>query len=112
MLNQEGIRGAFRALKAQVPALVFLLGVIALLKVAKLVGFVVYLLRRKESLFLRIFLLLLIGYMAAVTGPLGASRFLLPVELLIIGAAVKGWTGLLRPTSPGSGTTHPGPATE
>ncbi len=112
VLNQEGIRGAFRALKAQGPALVFLLGVIALLKVAKLAGFAVYLFRRKESLFLRIFLLLLTGYLAAVTGPLGASRFLLPAELLIIGAAVKGWAGLLRPTSPGSGRARPGRGTE
>ena len=108
-MNRDGLRGAFRFLGQQGPVLMTLLLVLALLKVVKLAGFVIYLFRRDESLYLRIFLLLLIGYLAAVTGPLGASRFLLPVELLLIGCAVKGWTAILKPTSPGSGTVRPDP---
>ena len=50
-----------------------------------------YLFRGHEQLQLRIFLIMLVGYLALVTGPLGASRFMVPVELLIIGGAVKGW---------------------
>jgi len=111
-LNQDGLRGAFRFLKQQGAGLVILLLVLALIKLVKLTGFVYYLFRRQESFYLRIFLLLLIGYLAVVTGPLGASRFLLPVELLIIGGAVKGWMAMLNPTSPGSGTIHPGPGRE
>jgi hypothetical protein len=80
-------------------------------KLLKLGGFLIYLLRgpgpRYESLLransacrpFRIFLILLVGYLALATGPLGASRFLLPVELLIIGAAVIGWLGVFRPTA-------------
>jgi hypothetical protein len=49
---------------------------------------------QKEQLAFRIFLALLVGYLALVTGPLGASRFLLPVELFLIGGALLGWRSI------------------
>jgi len=94
-LNQEGLSGAFRLLKAQGWGLVLILGGIVLFKLLKISGFIIYLIKGKEMIPFRIFLALLVGYLALVTGPLGASRFLLPVELILIGGAVKGWTPLL-----------------
>ncbi|MEN8230692.1 MAG: glycosyltransferase family 39 protein [Bacteroidota bacterium] len=90
-INEDGIGGAFRFLKQQGWSMVIILGLISLFKLVKITGFMLYLFRGKEALQFRIFLGFLIGYLALVTGPLGASRFLLPVELLIIGGAVKGW---------------------
>ena len=86
--------------------MILALGLIFLGKLVKLGGFLIYLFRgpgpKAGSIFnpesphfaFRIFLILLTGYLAFATGPLGASRFFLPVELLVIGAAVAGWTGL------------------
>lgn len=93
-LNQEGLKGAFGFLKQQGLGMMVLLALIALFKLFKVSGFILYLVRDKELLPFKIFLALLVGYLAFVTGPLGASRFLLPVELLLIGAAVQGWCSL------------------
>lgn len=95
-INQHGMNGAIRFLKNQGWGLILLLGLIALFKLLKLTGFLFYVLRRSEDLPLRLFLVILVGYMSLVTGPLGASRFLLPVELLVIAAAVEGWMGMLK----------------
>jgi hypothetical protein len=100
-MNQKGIRGAIRTLKAQGWGWIILLGALGISKVAKLSGFILYVFRGRSEIALRIFLVLLVGYLALATGPLGASRFLLPVELLIIGASLRGWIMLLHgPESP------------
>jgi hypothetical protein len=72
-----------------------MLGVITLFKIFKVTGFLVYLFRERSALPFRLFLAVLVGYLALVTGPLGASRFYLPVEILVTGAAVAGWLMLL-----------------
>ncbi len=95
-LNQNGLPGAYRVLKAQGLGLIFVLGLIVLFKLVKILGFILYIVRGKQQLPFRIFLLVLVGYLALVTGPLGASRFLLPVELLLLGGAVLGWISLLK----------------
>jgi hypothetical protein len=94
-LNKDGVSGVFRFLKHQGWGLVVILVLIALFKLVKVAGFLLYLFKKNEQLQLRIFLVVLVGYFAMVTGPLGASRFLLPVELLMIGGAVKGWAPML-----------------
>jgi hypothetical protein len=94
MLNQEGIRGVVSFLKQEGWGLVSVLVLIALFKLVKISGFILYLFRAKTALPFRLFLAFLVGYLALVTGPLGASRFLLPVELFLIGGAVLGWTSL------------------
>ena len=71
--------------------LVGILVLIFLFKVLKIIGFLLYLFRSTQSSMFRLLLFGLVAYLALVTGPLGASRFILPVELLIIGAASQGW---------------------
>jgi hypothetical protein len=93
-LNQEGLKGAFSFLKQQGLGMLALLVLIALFKLVKISGFMLFLFRDRDMLPFKIFLAILVGYLAFVTGPLGASRFLLPVELLLIGAAVQGWCSL------------------
>jgi len=95
LLNQEGIGGVLKFIKKEGWALLSVLSLIALFKVVKITGFIIYLVKEKTQPAFRIFLALLVGYLALVTGPLGASRFLLPVELYLIGGAVAGWSSLL-----------------
>ena len=95
-INQDGFAGAVRSLKHQGWWLVILLGLIALFKILKITGFLLYIFRKGDHLYLRIFLVVLVGYLALITGPLGASRFLLPAELLIIGGAARGWSPLIK----------------
>lgn len=94
ILNKEGAGGFLRFLKSQGLGLVLILVIIGLFKLFKLAGFMIYLFRGRRDLPFRIFLALLVGYLALVTGPLGASRFYLPVELLVIGASLNGWLSL------------------
>jgi len=96
VINEEGIPGIARFLKSQGWGWMILLGLLTLFKLFKLSGLLLYLIRGHQEIPFRIFLALLIGYLALVTGPLGTSRFLLPVELLIIGASLKGWIMLLN----------------
>lgn len=95
-VNEDGFRGILRFLKTQGWGWILLLGLIAVFKGFKLVGLLIFLFRGRDELPFKIFLGMLIGYLALVTGPLGASRFLLPVELLMIGASLKGWMMLLN----------------
>ncbi len=94
-MTEEGVSGVLRFLKAQGLGWVLMLGVITLFKIFKVTGFLIYLFRERSALPFRIFLAVLVGYLALVTGPLGASRFYLPVEILVTGAAVSGWLMLL-----------------
>jgi hypothetical protein len=98
VLNQDGLPGVLRFLREQGWGLIILLMVIVLFKLLKVTGFLLYVFRNGTDLPFRIFLIVLVGYLALVTGPLGASRFLLPVELLLIGGAVKGWISLITPS--------------
>jgi hypothetical protein len=95
-LHEDGLRGMMKVLKIQGWGWIVLLGLIGMVKLIKLAGLCIFLFRGRSELPFKIFLGLLIGYLALVTGPLGASRFMLPVELLVIGAALKGWMTLFR----------------
>jgi len=95
VVNKDGLSGAIRFLKQQGWGLALILGLIAIFKLVKITGFLLYLWRGNEQFQLRIFLGFLVAYFALVTGPLGASRFLLPVELLLIGGALKGWIPII-----------------
>ena len=64
-------------------------------KLVKISGFLIYVFKGKKHVQLRLFLGFLVAYFALVTGPLGASRFLLPIELLLIGGAINGWGSIL-----------------
>jgi 4-amino-4-deoxy-L-arabinose transferase-like glycosyltransferase len=106
-LNQHGLKGISGFLKQQGPVLVGILVLIFLFKVLKIIGLLLYLFRSTQSRMIRLLLFGLVAYLALLTGPLGASRFMLPVELLIIGAAAQGWIlCLFKRRQPA--TTYPG----
>jgi len=90
-LHQHGLKGIGGFLRQQGALLVGILVFVFLFKIIKITGFFLYLLRSTQPALFKMILLSLVAYLALVTGPLGASRFLLPVELLIMGASAQGW---------------------
>jgi hypothetical protein len=87
-INSDGFRGALTYLVEQPALIVLWLLLIAFLNVVKAIGFLFFLFNREVRVEFRLFLFLLIGTLSFATGPLGASRFMLPVALLILGSAV------------------------
>jgi len=101
-INTSGIKGIFEYLKTQPVLIVAWLLLIAAFNLLKTAGFLFFLFNRKYARDLRIFLFLLVGTIAFATGPLGASRFALPVSLLVLGAAAiqyQQWYLKLRKSS-------------
>ncbi|MEX0986519.1 MAG: hypothetical protein WD052_03495 [Bacteroidales bacterium] len=87
-LNNGGLRGAWDYFLAQPVLIILLLLLIAMVNLLRLVGFLFFLFNRQFNIEFRLFLLLLTGFLAFATGPLGASRFMLPVVLILTGGAV------------------------
>ncbi len=94
-INQQGLKGIPALLRQQGPWLVGMLALILFFKIIKLAGFFLYLFKGREAKLFRWMLFGLVAYLSLITGPLGASRFILPVELLMTGAAAQGWVLLL-----------------
>lgn len=87
-INNEGVRGAFSYLLEQPAVIIIWLMLIAFFNLVKAVGFLFFLFNRKVTGDFRMFLFLLTSTLAFATGPLGASRFMLPLALLILGSAI------------------------
>ena len=86
-LNEGGLKGAWRYFISQPVLVIILLLLIALVNLLRLFGFLAFLFNRSFKPEFRLFLFFLIAFLAFATGPLGASRFMLPVVLLLTGAA-------------------------
>lgn len=86
-INNGGMKGALDYLRMQNTGMIILLLVIAFFNLARFTGFLFFLFNRRIDRAYRFYLFLLIGYLAFATGPLGASRFMLPVVMLLTGAA-------------------------
>jgi hypothetical protein len=86
-INKSGIKGAWEYLRMQQTGMILLLLVIAFVNLLRAIGFLFFLFNRKIDVAFRLFLFFLTGYIAFATGPLGASRFMLPLVLLLTGAA-------------------------
>lgn len=86
-LFQGGVRAVWQYLKEQNTFVLLWIFAIAMINVLKTIGFIFFIFNRRYNLDFRIFLLLLVGTISFATGPLGASRFALPVALFILGGA-------------------------
>ncbi|MCA1746417.1 MAG: hypothetical protein LC655_01875, partial [Bacteroidales bacterium] len=86
-LNEGGFRSAWRYFLSQPVLVVIVLLLIALVNLLRLFGFLAFLFNKSFKPEYRLFLFFLVAFLAFATGPLGASRFMLPVVLLLTGAA-------------------------
>lgn len=83
--KERGIAGMPGYFKANPSMLVVC--VVLLFNLLRLVGLLLFLLSKRVSLNIRLFLLLLICYFAATTGPIANTRYFLPISLLVAGCA-------------------------
>ena len=83
-LNAQGLRGALRFLFSGGGGMSLLLVFILLANLIKTGGLLLFSLNSRVDPHIKIFLLLLILYIAFATGPLGASRFAMPLIPLVI----------------------------
>ena len=85
--NEGGFRAAWRYFLSQPVLVVIALLLIALVNLLRLFGFLAFLFNKSFKPEFRLFLFLLIIFLAFATGPPGTSQFMLPVVLLLTGAA-------------------------
>jgi hypothetical protein len=79
-INREGIIGAFNYFKLQPLLIILLLPLIFVFNLIKMYGFTIYwVMHYKTATPILYFALFIILYIAILTGPGGASRFLVPV---------------------------------
>lgn len=90
-ISAEGLQGVVSYLRTQPIALVILLMVIALINFIKALLVMLFLFSKKIPVEVKVILLGIIFYIAFLTGPLGASRFMLPVLPLIVMAITMAW---------------------
>lgn len=70
--------------------------IILIFNVVKTFGLLLFLFRQQIAVAYRIFILLMIGYFAFLTGPLVNTRYCLPVSLIGIGCGVVGLQSLFK----------------
>lgn len=83
-LNKDGIGGVIKYLSEQNMLLVIVIILLGIINTIKLAGLVLISLEKKIDFRIRAFIIILIGYVAFATGPLGASRFAMPFIPIII----------------------------
>jgi len=83
-LNTVGLRGVINYLFEQNVFLIFALFLIGLANLLKTVGLILFLFSRQIDIRFRLTILFIVGYIAFATGPLGASRFMMPLIPFLI----------------------------
>lgn len=84
-LNKGGWQNAFSLLLKNGWGLLFALLLISIGNLIKIGLFIRFLFQQNISLLIRLFLALLVFYIAFMTGPLGASRFAMPLLPILLG---------------------------
>lgn len=94
LIRTEGFSGIFSYLKQQpLPVLIFLSGVL-FANLIKLIGFIIYLFGFKSLKLIDFFMISIILYVAILTGPLGAARYSLPIQFMLIYCSIIGFSRL------------------
>ncbi|WP_108804885.1 glycosyltransferase family 39 protein [Aquimarina sp. Aq107] len=94
-INNKGVRGAITFLKNQPIPLLFILSIILIFNLLKGVGFIWFWIKNyRETSFILATILFIILYIVALTGPLGASRFFVPILPSYLIISVLGFSNL------------------
>lgn len=88
-IKEKGISGLGTYLQDN-PTMLLVLPVL-LFNVLKLAGLFFFVRTKRVARKVKLFVLLLIGYFAVVTGPIANSRYFIPVSLIVAGCAVLGY---------------------
>jgi len=83
-LNIEGLKGVINYLFQQNLFLIVALFLVALVNLIKFAGLILFLTSKQIDLKFRLAIFFIVGYIAFATGPLGASRFMMPLIPFLI----------------------------
>jgi hypothetical protein len=86
--REKGFAGIVFYFSNLPPALTLYMALIFAMNLMTISAFIFWVFRRNQDLSLRIFAVLLMGYMAAAPGPIGCSRFKEPVYFILVFATV------------------------
>ncbi|RPH32372.1 MAG: hypothetical protein EHM93_09420 [Bacteroidales bacterium] len=89
-LNSNGVRGAISYLMQQNTLLIIALLLIGLANIIKVIGLSLFAFTRTIDIRFRLGVLALVGYIAFTAGPLGASRYMMPLIPFVILAMLTG----------------------
>ncbi len=84
VINEDGFSGVFNYLKKQNIFLLLILGISLLFNGIRFIGLLIFsykTLKKQQAVW--ILLILLTSYFALVTGPIGASRFVVPIVIIL-----------------------------
>jgi hypothetical protein len=92
-INKFGVVSAIKFLFTHSFGLLLALAAIVLFKILKVSLFIRLLLQKKNINLYTGFVIIIILYVSFLTGPLGASRFFMPLEALYIGCGLLSFKG-------------------
>jgi len=72
-----------------------LMMIVLFFNILKLVGFILFLLSKRKPMYLRLFIICIVGYFCLVAGPIANSRYFIPVSLIVAGTAAIAFQDLL-----------------
>ncbi|MEO0294049.1 MAG: hypothetical protein ABIN61_07515 [candidate division WOR-3 bacterium] len=104
--SKFGLRGVFSYLKEQSIFLILLLIPILFFNLLKFLSLFFFFFNKKIDLEIKIFFLLLIGYLSFLSAPLGASRYALPILPILIFAFLNSSIILYLPKANYSINSH------
>lgn len=87
-INEIGLKGALAFLFKHSFVLLITLAIIFLVNIFKFICFVGFIFQRNSNKYIKWFMLFLIFYIAFLTGPLGVSRYMMPLVPLYIGGCL------------------------
>jgi len=96
VIRTQGFWGIWEYVKTQPVGLFLLLWITLGVNGIKFIGYLIYLIRFKSFSKTEWFMLIILMYIAVLTGPNGASRYALPIQFMLIFGAVKGWSSVLK----------------
>jgi hypothetical protein len=78
-ITSYGMKGIFKLLGSIPIYILFFLGIIFIFNFVLFIAFIIFTLRNSVPFYLKLTILIFISYFAVLTGPIGASRFKLPL---------------------------------
>ncbi len=107
-INESGLKGAFHYLKTQPLLIIICFNLVLIFNLLKFLGFIWFLIKKlKETSLIYWIMIGFICYIAGLTGPLGASRFLVPIVPLYLFISLYGLSDLLVKLKSFTGLKHP-----
>jgi hypothetical protein len=93
-IRKDGIKGLQKYVYAN-PTFP-IAGVVLFFNCIRLLGLVLFLFYRKLNIYIRLFVVMFIGYFIFTAGPIANTRYFVPVSLIAMGAAVIGYQQVLQ----------------